>query len=156
MSAPLDMWLDELVATADEFAEGSLGLEAGGELERTDRLPSGLTTACVALVGERTMIQLGVSVSEEEAGLVAAAMLGLEEGDDALTNEDVADALGEVANVFAGGLKIRMEGRAPQTAIGLPIVLHGRIDVPAGTETRVAVVRWGPVEAKLFLLRKGE
>jgi len=156
MSAPLDTWLDELVATADEFAEGALGLEAAGERERVDRLPVGLTTACVALVGERTMIQLGVSVTEGDAGRIAAAMLGIEEDDGALGCEDVADALGEVANVYAGGLKIRMEGRAPQLAIGLPMVLHGRIDVPADTETRVATVRWGSVEARLFLLRKGE
>ncbi|MFB9376962.1 chemotaxis protein CheX [Kineococcus gynurae] len=64
---------------------------------------------------------VSVLVGDAVSGLLAAAMLH-EEGE--LPDEDVADALGEIANVIGGNVKAIL----PEvSALGLPQVLRGKI-----------------------------
>lgn len=65
-----------------------------------------------------------VSCSSTAAKQVAAALLGVDFDD--VTGDDVADALGELANIIGGNVKSLLP---EPCALSLPHVLLGRVDV---------------------------
>ncbi len=68
---------------------------------------------------------LGVTLEEAAAKAVAANMLGLEP-DEEVSEEDLADAVGEVANMVMGGVKSRMQDKIGSLEISVPTVISGR------------------------------
>jgi chemotaxis protein CheX len=79
-----------------------------------------------------------LSFSPVAAGRAAAALLGIEEGDD-VSDGDVADAVGELANIIGGSVKSLM----PQpTALSLPsVATDGAADV-GGTDVCRVTGTW--------------
>ena len=68
---------------------------------------------------------LGVTFEESAAKAVAANMLCLEP-DEAVSDEDLADAVGEVANMVMGGVKSRLPDEIGSIEISIPTVISGR------------------------------
>jgi CheY-specific phosphatase CheX len=69
---------------------------------------------------------VGVTFEEEAAKAVSASMLCLEEGEE-VSEEDLADAVGEVANMIMGGVKSRLQDEYGAIEISIPTVISGRI-----------------------------
>lgn len=149
-------WRDALIAAANELATTSLGYAEGEILSTSATLPRIPLGSFVALTGERTSVQIGLAGSQGHCMLLARAMFCMAPEDEDLGDEDLADALGEMVNVLAGGVKIRLTGRVETLNIGLPIVVHGAIDVTKIAEVDVTLIRWETVEALVFLLRHRE
>lgn len=69
---------------------------------------------------------LGVTFEEGCAKAVAANMLCLEP-DAEVSEEDLADAVGEVANMVMGSVKTRLQDEIGAIEISIPSVISGRI-----------------------------
>lgn len=69
---------------------------------------------------------LSISLAEGCALGVTRSMLCLEADDDVPT-EDLADAIGEVANMVMGSVKTRLQDTVPNIEISIPTVICGNI-----------------------------
>jgi chemotaxis protein CheX len=68
---------------------------------------------------------LGVCCDMEGARAIAAAMLCMESPSD-LTEEDLVDAMGEIANMVMGAIKTRIQDDYSSLLISIPAVVQGR------------------------------
>lgn len=125
-------WLTAARAAAQEFASTTLGLVLTEAVPGSE-MPEDLTGCFVALVGDEDSIQIGFATNASGCQCLAKALFASEAE---LPNEDVYDALGEIANILAGGVKMRLASAHSQLAIGLPIVMEGHLRV---TERQVLV-----------------
>jgi hypothetical protein len=69
------------------------------------------------------------------------------------SEDDVADALGELVNLVAGRVKARLDGCTRAIRLGLPHHVEGHIEIPSRSEGIATPLRWGPVHAELVVLR---
>jgi CheY-specific phosphatase CheX len=145
--------LDEcLRATLDataELAKATLGVELTTTASDAYELPPKLTGCCVALVGEAGSLQIGFA--SHPAGCQTFAKI-LFASNEVLPEEDVSDALGEIANIIAGGVKKRMVSGQPPLAIGLPIVMEGHIRLTERQRILDVEVKLGEVPVRLFII----
>ena len=72
--------------------------------------------------------------------------------DEDLPPGDVADAVCEVVNIIAGGIKGRVNGRVPPIKLGIPIFVHGAVQPSGRNVLVVAEVLIGNVPAALVLV----
>jgi len=145
-------WRKVVLAAADDLAVTTLGYEPGQVVSNGSVLPEMPFGSFVALTGETISVQIGIAVTRPACLQLARAMLCME-ADEELGEEDLTDVLGEMVNVLAGGAKSRLADRVEPMRIGLPIVVHGFVDVTKVAEVDVTILRWGAVEAQLILLR---
>jgi len=68
---------------------------------------------------------LSVSCSRLAARAIAAGMLCMESADE-LADEDVVDAMGEIANLVMGSVKTRVQGEVAALDLSIPSVVEGR------------------------------
>jgi hypothetical protein len=80
--------------------------------------------AFMSLVTPEEPIQVGLVVERPGSQVLAKALLGMEAGDEDLPESDVSDAMCEVINMVAGGLKRRADGRL-SIVLGLPLFVSG-------------------------------
>jgi len=104
-----DLWTSFLGDETLVEADPSLSPEG-----REDRV-----VACVCVDGPWTGVFL-VSTTRRAGRDVAAALLAVEEAE--ITDSDVDDAIGEVANVVGGNLKTLLP---PPSSLSLPVVASG-------------------------------
>src|SRR5512138_2280299 len=97
-------WLAATVDSAAEFAATTLRGTLG-HVESHDAIPAQVTGCFVALVGEDESIQIGIAASAEGCQSLAQALFA---SDEPLDDADVSDALGEITNIVAGGVKKRV------------------------------------------------
>ncbi|MBN1824886.1 MAG: chemotaxis protein CheX [Candidatus Eisenbacteria bacterium] len=149
-------WLNAAVDATEELSTTALGFEGTEVLATQESLPHDLAGSYIALVGEETSLQVGLASSDAGVMILAKALLGMDPDDEeALSESDVSDALGEIANIVAGGVKNRMADRDPSMKLGLPMIVHGHVQATDRMQTAIADVRIGPVEAQLLVLREG-
>ncbi len=80
-------------------------------------------SAAVTVSGEwqgAVSVELPRTMAEE----ITRRMLGLDDGPDAVGDDDVADAVGELVNMIGGNVKSLMPG---PSALSLPVVAAGRV-----------------------------
>lgn len=131
----IDTWLDAAVAAVEESAptlgfaglkRGVRGREAGPEL----------SGAFVALTSDATCIQVGLLSTARGHTTLARTLLDVVDGE-ALGDADTIDAVRELTNVIAGGVKRGMIGRDPGLRIGLPVFVHGGVEKTGSLELLV-------------------
>ncbi len=64
---------------------------------------------------------------EEACGIAVAKGMLCMEPDEEVPDEDLADAIGEVANMVMGSVKTRLQDTIPNIEISIPTVICGRI-----------------------------
>lgn len=140
-------WLAATVDSAAEFAATTLR----GTLTRVDAndIPHQVIGCFVALVGEEESIQIGVAASASGCQSLAQALFASEEP---LDDADVSDALGEITNIVAGGVKKRIAQKRTHLAIGLPIVMDGHLRLSERQQLVSAGVAIGDVAVRLLIL----
>lgn len=141
-------WLAATVDSAAEFAATTLH----GSLNQVDvneTIPAQVTGCFVALVGEDESIQIGIAASAAGCQSLAQALFASEEP---LDDSDVSDALGEITNIVAGGVKKRVSPKRTPLAIGLPIVMDGHLRLSERQQLVSADVTIGDVAVRLLIL----
>lgn len=144
----LNDWMKATVDAAAEFARATLD----AELEPVDNgstLPPELTGCFVALIGDAGSLQIGLASNPVGCQTLAKALFASE---DEMPDEDVSDALGEIANIIAGGVKKRMSALQPPLAIGLPIVMDGHVRLAERQKILGNDVRLGEVPVRLLII----
>lgn len=68
---------------------------------------------------------LGVCCDEACARTIAANMLGMTSPEE-LTDNDVSDAMGEIANMVMGAVKARIQNEVGSIEVSIPSVVQGR------------------------------
>ncbi len=104
-------------------------------------------TASVAVNGDPTRT-VTFSCSRQTGEAVARTMLAMDD-DEVVTDEDVADATGEIVNILGGNVKSVLSGT---TKLGLPQVVAGDVE-PVGTALWQAAVEWSGHVATVGLWR---
>jgi hypothetical protein len=145
-----DFCLDALTESTSEVAATVLG---GMEFVRQGASVGAMHGhgAYLGLVAQEEPIQVGVLVDEAGSQALAKALLGLTPADEDLPPSDVSDAMCEVINIVAGGLKRRVATKLAIT-LGLPIFVNGH-PLPNGQQHVVArELTIGGTPLKLLLL----
>ena len=151
----MTQWMDALVDAARELASTSLGFDGGQVTATGPSWPEGFSGSIIALVGDDDSLQIGLGSTREHCVQMARALLGMEPEDEDPEDQDVIDALGEMANVVGGGLKIRMSESTGAMQLGLPIMLRGEVTPARGAEILSATIRWpNDVVVNLLLIHR--
>jgi chemotaxis protein CheX len=145
---PLSDWLKATVEAAAEFSSTTLGA-ALEVLDADSRLPLDLTGCFVALVGEEGSLQIGLASDSTGCMTLAKALFASDEN---LPDEDVGDALGEIANIVAGGVKKRMAIGKVALVLGLPIVMEGHVRLTERQAIAQVDVALGEVATRLLII----
>lgn len=127
--------LDALTESARELTStvlGGLTFEALGDCED---FGAG-NGAYLGLVAQEEPVQVGIVVDGGGCQSLSKALLGMEPADEDLPPSDVSDAMCEIVNIIAGGLKRRVAERMPVT-MGLPIFVSGH-PLPNQQQTMLA------------------
>jgi CheY-specific phosphatase CheX len=148
-------WLDALTGCIDEFAITTLGCENTEILSVQDSLPEGMRGAYLAMLSLDESVQIAVVSSRSGCMQLSASLLGMEPDEvDALTDADVADAMGEVINIIAGMVKVKVSDMVPSLNLGLPLFMDGRIKTMPTQEAGAAEVRLGDIQVQLCVIQQ--
>jgi len=120
-------WLPAVFSAAEELATTALGYDGASLISAVAGMPCEAEGALVPLTSDRHSLQCGLFCSLDTCRSIVASMLGMDDGDE-LDDADVADALGEVANILGGGIKARMVASDSALTLGLPVVIKGSIE----------------------------
>ncbi len=141
-------WLDATLDAAGEFSSTTLGFDLG-DPNAIRKLPESLTGCFVALVGEAESIQIGLASDSAGCQTLAQALFA---ADEPVPESDVTDALGEIANIMAGGVKKRRSASHGGMSLGLPIVMEGHVRITDRQEMAQLDVALGDVPVRLLIL----
>lgn len=142
-------WEDAAVKSMIEISTSALGSDEPEVMAHRDGLPQGLTGACVAMVGDESL-QVGVFSDPSGCESMARALLGMAP-EDAIDAGDVADALGEIANMLAGAMKRHAGPTGAAMKLGLPVYIEGRI-VERKRVAAVTTICVGSVKAEVLVI----
>ena len=154
MSTPINEWLQALIESAHELATTTLGFTKDEVVVKDHGSPLTSAGSYVALIGDDTSIQIGIASTVDACDKLARALLMMPPEDE-LSTSDLADALGEIANVLAGGVKRRMVHRDTSLKLGLPVVVNGRLATPERMEIAAAEILFGGIDTMLLVFREG-
>lgn len=150
LGAAVSDWVAAMADASTELAL-SLGIDGVELLGWHDLPPTGMAGAYIPLLAEDQTLQLALLATPAGCADLSRLLLGMEPGD-AVSDADVADAVGELVNIVAGGVKQRMQGSA-SLRLGLPVFIHGYVQPTQQLEVSLASVRVGQVDAHLMALR---
>jgi len=149
--AAVSDWVAAMADASTELAL-SLGMDGVELLGWHDVPPTGMAGAYIPLLGEDQTLQLAMLATPDGCADLSRLLLGLEPAD-GVSDADVADAVGELVNIVAGGVKQRMQDSAGPLRLGLPVFIHGYVQRTQQLEIALASARIGPVDAHLMALR---
>jgi chemotaxis protein CheX len=114
------------------FLDGDpAGLVAGGDAPTGEQI-----TGCVHLSGAYTG-SIMLQCSPPAARDAAAALFSIAPGD--VTQTEVVDAIGEIANMVGGNVKSMLPG---PSLLSLPLVVQGVLSVPGAQVVRTVQLSW--------------
>jgi CheY-specific phosphatase CheX len=112
-------WLPILELAIQEVFEIMLGCQVK-PMAQSEHKPNAEFTAMVGLAGALCGI-LTVCCDAKTAGQIAKCMLG----DEAASEEQAADALGEICNMITGNFKNKLAGADERCMLSVPSVISG-------------------------------
>ncbi len=146
-------WLDTVVAASKELAETALGFDGVEVMGMRETQVPTTGSALIALVGEESSVQIGLTSDNEGCQQIARALLAMEPDEEDLEEADVADAIGEVVNILAGQVKTEMSEKGFSLNLGFPIYVHGYVKKTDGMEMKIADVRMGSIPVSFLVLQ---
>jgi hypothetical protein len=149
--AAVSDWVAAMADASTELAL-SLGMDGVEVLGWHDVPPTGMAGAYIPLLAEDETLQLALLSSPAGCADLARLLLGME-SDEAVSDADIADAVGELVNIVAGGVKQRMQDAAGALRLGLPVFIHGYVQPTQQLEVSLASARIGEVDTHLMALR---
>ena len=123
--AAVSDWVAAMADASTELAL-SLGIDGVELLGWHDVPPTGMAGAYIPLLAEDETLQLALLATPAGCADLARLLLGME-SDEAVSDADIADAVGELVNIVAGGVKQRMQEGAGGLRLGLPVFIHGYV-----------------------------
>jgi hypothetical protein len=118
-------WMDLAADAATEIATGALGAASTQWQRRPGlTLPDDLWGVYIPLMTEGDSVQLGLLGRRDVCAHLAKSLLGMGPEESLDDDSTVFDAVGEVTNLVAGGVKVRAAAQI-NVKLGLPLALAG-------------------------------
>jgi hypothetical protein len=118
-------WMNLAADAAAEIATGALGMANTCWRQAPDaRLPDDLWGVYIPLMTEGDSVQLGLLGRRDVCAQLAKSLLGMGPDENLDDDSTVFDAVGEVTNLVAGGVKVRAAEHI-NVKLGLPLALVG-------------------------------
>jgi CheY-specific phosphatase CheX len=156
MSDHLAKWVTACVDSAKELASVALGIDQVAVNDIVAAMPSDQPIALIALAGSQSSVQLGISASHEGCQAISKKLLGMELDEPDLESGEVADAMGEAANILAGQVKSLMTSVDSTLNLGIPIFIRGQIDKSADSEVGLANIRIADIPVGVVVIISSE
>ncbi len=146
-SKKLDKMLPAFTKSLADAFETMVFINAacGEPLSKHDHFPSGAISATIALTGEDISGRLTLIFSTQVAEQAFRGMMMMAP-DDRVDESELKDAIGELANMTAGGAKAALQQESIDFMISLPAVVVGadhHLESPKGCATSVLPVSMG-------------
>jgi len=143
-----------VAAMVDATGDLALALDIGAvEVLGAHDVPRlGMAGAYIPLLGEDQSFQLALLSTPAGCADLTRLLLGMAP-DDEVSDADVADAVGELVNILAGGVKQRMQPTGGRLQLGLPVFITGDVQPTPHLEVSVVFTRIGGIDVKLMVLR---
>ncbi|MCK5241570.1 chemotaxis protein CheX [bacterium] len=150
-------WLEAAETSAQELVTTALGYEKFEVIGRLTEVPLKKIGAYIPLVGdgETAKMEIGILSDPEGCQALSRSLLGMADTEP-VTTADVADAIGEMANILAGSIKRLVADRVSSPQIGLPFFFDGMVHFKEPLATAVSNSLWGTVNVLLVVLQRGE
>ncbi len=127
---------DDLEVITREVWTSFLDGDPDGLLPGASEPDAEQVTGCVHLSGAYVG-SIMLRCSAPAARYAAAALFSMQPTD--VTQVEVVDALGELANMVGGNVKSMLPG---PSALSLPLVVHGQLAVPGAEVMREVALSW--------------
>jgi len=155
--ATIDSWMEASLEALRDVMVQACGLEGLELVAAADQMPPDLAGAFIPLAGEKDSAQVGLAGELEARQRVCGALMQMSPEEAAeLSTSDIVDAMGEVVNIAAGGIKSRLQPLLGSLTMGLPLFINGRVEATDRVETRVARVSTGAFELVVVIVRGRE
>lgn len=148
----LQDWLQITLQACEELAKGQLGCESFSVGACATEAPVTDVGSYVALVGDEGSAQIGVVASIDGCRALGRKMLCMEP-DEEISDADMCDAVGEIANILGGSAKRLISERVPGFKLGLPLFMQGRLLASDRQEVGMVAVKMGEIDAHLLVVR---
>ncbi len=145
----LQPWLDAALAGMESMTS-AFGLERCELLGYTAGLPEA-DGGYIALEGQRFSYLVGLASTPEGSHALTRSFAGLEA--EHVGPSEIADVLGEMANMIAGTVKARVAEIEPGLTTGLPMFVRGQLHT-AATKVLGASLRMGGHPMWLLVLKQ--
>ena len=154
-SVALTVWQGAVEGGLRDLARDGMGFDEVVVVERTQLIPISMPGAFIPLIGPNESVQIGLVSTPGGCHRLAQALL---QGDETLelTPADMADALGEAANILAGFVKRNIQEHVHPVQLGLPLFVNGHLETSDRVRALVTHLQVGPVKAALVVLRAAE
>ena len=124
---------------------------------RADLPFSALVGSYVSLVGKVYVLQLGICSNENGLKAIAGMMMGMKPAESgALTEDELADAIGEIGNILCGSVKKKLASKDASLQIGIPILVRGQVEVSSSIQSMDSDVSVGEVPVRMVVLLGSE
>jgi hypothetical protein len=121
----LNDWMNLAADAAAEIATGALGaVNTSWQQTPGMTLPNDLWGVYIPLMTDGDSVQLGVLGRRDVCAQLAKSLLGMSPDESLDDDGTVFDAVGEVTNMVAGGVKVRAAAQI-NVKLGLPLALSG-------------------------------
>jgi CheY-specific phosphatase CheX len=146
-------WRDAVRGAASEISRYALGFDGATVAEPAPE-PAAATASMIGahipLVGSQSF-EISLVATRESCQALAGAVLGM--GTEAeLAAAIVADAIGEIANQLAGGVKRRLASNGGDLELGLPVFVNGSVE-PTGRQSVTALpTKFGAIAAMVVIV----
>jgi CheY-specific phosphatase CheX len=145
---PINSWLEATVSAAAELCQTTLGTELV-IAEHGVPLGAEVMGCFVSIFDDTGSVEVGMAADPAGCQTLAQSLFA---SDEPLSDADVTDALGEIANMLAGGVKKRLQIENTPMQLGLPIVMDGRIRPTDRQDLVCSNVQLGDVVAQLVIV----
>jgi len=150
-----DIWENALLDSLNELATGMLFLGEPELIKVIDSIPPSIRGAQVAMISMQECLNIGLSAAQDGCEMLSRALLGMEP-DEELAVEDIHDAMGEIVNIVAGGVKRKLIEDIPTLKIGLPVFFEGKMSPNKEASSKFIEVKIDSITVELFImLEKG-
>ncbi len=145
----LEAWLEAAIGALNEVATSSLGT---APIERSEGSMPEEAGAFLPLFSDHESIHVGLFSTRAGAAALPRSLLGMGPEDE-LSDSDIADAVGEIVNIFGGVMQRALHGELKRVDLGLPVFIWGLVAPTERLKRLDGGVMIGDVPAKLILLR---
>ncbi|MSP25834.1 MAG: hypothetical protein EXR75_11870 [Myxococcales bacterium] len=118
---PLEVRLETAIAAVHEVATCSLGAPSIEQIEEEFVEEAG---AYLPLISEHECLHVGLFSTRAGADSLSRTLLGISP-ERALSDGDIADAIGEIVNIFGGVMQRALQGELKRVDLGLPVFVWG-------------------------------
>lgn len=145
-------WQEAAIQVAQDIGTGVLAFEECSPVDRVGNIGQDRQGAYVPILSGDCSLHVGVVSDESGCASLTRALLGMAP-DEAVSIDDIHDAVGEIANMVAGGIKTKVTAKGTDAQIGLPIFIQGHIESGSATQSVVSQLKFGDVEVCITVVK---